>query len=1743
VISATDGVNILLGDDGDISFTTTGADRVESLWTARAGADTLTGGSGRDLILGGGGADRISTGEGENIAFGDNAILSGLAAMIAAGQLLPREGGSLVILAAASDAAMGAGDRISAGNGRNLMVGGQGADTLLGGAGDDDILGGHFIDVARQNVVLLALSDGNNVIDAGAGDDVVLAAHGLIQISANNLDLRLRDGGGSVVADPTGRLARRILSYTDPQATEGRFGANIVAGGAGSDMLFGGQGNDLLLGDISLVFAADGTLDSRVGSNASVLTGVNAYDYMQVTKANAWTAVRSASTTSAQALMQRTVAGGTEWLFASAAAADGGAGEVVIVRAGSSTLPTTAGADYIEGGAGDDVLIGSAGASDLIGGSSRSFGALIGAAVSAKNAARLAGADILLTGNADLKTAPVAGSALLAGNGDIWKIVNGNQFATAGTVTGVAQAIIKRAIEIAETEPDPTAISRLFSASLGDTVVATQLADRTYGSTATGRLGVNGAGQTTVVTSRKVDLAKLVNVIDRSGPQISAATMSSAGVAVTASAAKSSSDKVSGPLYLYNAASGGFASTSSSRRPVTSGAKAVSDVKTASGTGYFYVDNAGAAWFYGNIPTSGGGGDGGGGGPVDPNTRAIGLSGQLSIAATDVGKPVRVNFGASITNAVVVATGTQSNGDPYTLRIVSRDETGFSVVLDEWEYQDHSRSGPETIYWLAMEAGVHQLADGRYIEAGTMVSDAEGSNLAFAAKFSSTPVLLTSVMSNFHSEAVDSSPVTVSATGATVRLESEEARAGQAGKELVGYIAIATGNGTQRIASGVDSTRRNFTLSGSFSNLVVLAEEQSAKDSDPGIVKIGTISGNQAQVFFEEEQSAALEIVHGKEDLGIVGLSAGQMLGVRKGDASLVPKAVLDQLAAESPTEAPVIGSTGTVTVAATSIGKPVRVSFGATIDNAVIALTGMAATTDEPYTVRVLSRDATGFTFVVDEWEYQDNVRSAAVTVNWMAMSAGVYTLADGRVIEAGTMLANTTSGSVRFSTNFVDAPVVVTSVMSAIDPTAVDSSPISVSTTGFEARLQTEEARAGFERAQELVGYIAFGRGSNIELLTTGSHFGMTVAFDSPLGRPVVVADTQTMRDSDPQSTMIWTVGKKTVSVFISEELSLDADRRRSPLDAIGIAAFEAGRVTGTRTGDAAMVTAEALAQATAAGAVLVAQQSAQLGAAGKVTVLASKVGQAIRVNYGSTIENAVVVLTGTTSSATDPYTLRVVSRDATGFTFMVDEWEYQDGKRSGSVAVNWVAVAAGVHRLADGRLVEAGTLLADSANGSVDFSADFASGPAVLTSVMSSIDKTAVDSSPTMITATGFEARLQSEEARGAVPRSQELVGYIAFGIAGAAVRTIEATGTARATTFGRTYGNAVVVADSQTVRDTDPQTVMMTRQSNTAASLFLAEDASLSADTSRSTADTVAMAVFEAGALRGQKLGTAAWVSNAQLAAAAAAPAFQGIGQSGVVSVTATQAKGVIRVNYRAPIENAVIMLTGSYRSGDPYTLRVVSRDANGFSFVIDEWAYQNKLRAKTETIQWVAIAEGTYQMADGRTMQVGTVEADTTPKAVNFDSAFAAPPVVLTTVMTKNDVKPTDSSPTNVTKTGFTVGLQVEDKGSTTRGKETVGYIAMSAGGTAQTGVTATLGVSSARTTWAPPSSIGQMVVLADTQTRNKASAVVVKLASISTSGVQLLLEREASLSSNLSHPVETVGLIAFLRGTIYGRKL
>jgi hypothetical protein len=585
------------------------------------------------------------------------------------------------------------------------------------------------------------------------------------------------------------------------------------------------------------------------------------------------------------------------------------------------------------------------------------------------------------------------------------------------------------------------------------------------------------------------------------------------------------------------------------------------------------------------------------------------------------------------------------------------------------------------------------------------------------------------------------------------------------------------------------------------------------------------------------------------------------------------------------------------------------------------------------------------------------------------------------------------------------------------------------------------------------------------------------------------------------------------------------------------VGYAVFDAGALSGTRTGNAAWVSQEELDAASQV------TTGTDIGQAGRVTVSPSNVGKPIRVNFGSAVDNPIIVLTGTVATGAQPYTLRVVDRDANGFSFMVEEWEYQTNSRLQSVTVNWVAVAAGVHTLADGRVIEAGTVLADHQSGSVNFAANFGNNaPVVITSVMSSLDPTSVDSDPINVTKSGFNVRLQVEETRQG-PRAQELVGYIAFSKGGAVQLTNNVTHNTANVSFGQTFTQSVIVADTQTRAETDAQTLMLRSQSTSGAGLFVAEEQSLDPETFRFMGETVGFAAFESGMLKGTRTGDANLVTASQLAAAAQAAqtiSVQAIGQAGSqnISVSSFNINNPIRINYTAPIENAVISLMGADANGTRYSLRVVSSDANGFSFVVENWTNAFGFTLSNVNIQWVAIKAGVHQLADGRLIEAGTVQANNTSGRVNFAADFTSAPVVVTTTMSRNDTRPVDSDPINITKDGFDARLETGNiYGSQTRPAETVGYIAMSSGGSATTGIASSFNVFGGMTyDWSAPSGFTDMIVVADTQTRNSTDKVVVSFSRFSTSTRLHLQSSPFSFAQT-----ETVGVMAFSRGAIMAR--
>jgi len=166
-----------------------------------------------------------------------------------------------------------AGERVTAGNGRDLLYGnggddylngGNGIDVLDGGDGNDTLIGG-----GGEGPNILIGGKGNDVYKFNEKVDIVIDAGGLdSRMVAKNSTLSAKDKFEGLAADEllsasksltlTGNAKANLLVGHDGRNTlngvagndiiEGRLGNDKLDGGAGNDQLYGGLGNDNLIG-------------------------------------------------------------------------------------------------------------------------------------------------------------------------------------------------------------------------------------------------------------------------------------------------------------------------------------------------------------------------------------------------------------------------------------------------------------------------------------------------------------------------------------------------------------------------------------------------------------------------------------------------------------------------------------------------------------------------------------------------------------------------------------------------------------------------------------------------------------------------------------------------------------------------------------------------------------------------------------------------------------------------------------------------------------------------------------------------------------------------------------------------------------------------------------------------------------------------------------------------------------------------------------------------------------------------------------------------------------------------------------------------------------------------------------------------------------------------------------------------------------------------------------------------------
>ena len=229
-----------------------------------------------------------------------------------------------------------------------------------------------------------------------------------------------------------------------------------------------------------------------------------------------------------------------------------------------------------------------------------------------------------------------------------------------------------------------------------------------------------------------------------------------------------------------------------------------------------------------------------------------------------------------------------------------------------------------------------------------------------------------------------------------------------------------------------------------------------------------------------------------------------------------------------------------------------------------------------DPSTVRVRNVTSNSFEIQIDEWNYLNPVHPAEV-VSYLVVEAGQYQLDDGTIIVAGNQtgqdqnLQTYSLGSAfdGLATN----PIVLTSVVTASDPTAVTTRVIVDSNSQFRVRLQEEESADGVH-GEETVSYFAIqpaaGATGGLHYNSgtfSADHTGQFVNFDPGVDFSSVTsffAGAQTASGGDPITLRNTALNAAGVDVFLEEEKSRDNEIAHG-VETVGFFAINRGLILG--------------------------------------------------------------------------------------------------------------------------------------------------------------------------------------------------------------------------------------------------------------------------------------------------------------------------------------------------------------------------------------------------------------------------------------------------------------------------------------------------------------------------------------------------------------------------------------------------
>jgi Concanavalin A-like lectin/glucanases superfamily len=151
----------------------------------------------------------------------------------------------------------------------------------------------------------------------------------------------------------------------------------------------------------------------------------------------------------------------------------------------------------------------------------------------------------------------------------------------------------------------------------------------------------------------------------------------------------------------------------------------------------------------------------------------------------------------------------------------------------------------------------------------------------------------------------------------------------------------------------------------------------------------------------------------------------------------------------------------------------------------------------------------------------------------------------------------------------------------------------------------------------------------------------------------------------------------------------------------------------------------------------------------------------------------------------------------------------------------------------------------------------------------------------------------------------------------------------------------------------------------------------------------------------------------------------------------------------RVDFGKPFTDPIVVAKAlSYRDATPAAVGIRQTDATGFELRLQLW--DESSRSPTpEMVGYLVIERGRFQLADGTSLESGTIDTDPTypVHSMAFSQPFRVTPVVVTATTTVQDSMVVTGRPMRVGTQGLQFHLQARGPSRPLDGLQTVSYVA------------------------------------------------------------------------------------------------